>query len=69
MKLLRRLARHGAKQNKIQPDFPDTLRRLNHLIKQLKLNRYLEIGLGSGGTFRWRESKIEGRRASASLEP
>jgi hypothetical protein len=52
MKLLRRLTRaRGANQNKIQPDFPDTLRRLNHLVRQLQLNRYLEVGLGNGGTF------------------
>lgn len=38
-------------RNKIAPDFPDTLRRLNYLIDHLKLTSYLEIGLGNGGTF------------------
>lgn len=37
--------------NKIPVDFPDTLRRLNYLIEHLKLESYLEIGLGNGGTF------------------
>ena len=36
---------------KIRPDFPDTVRRLNHLIDRLGLTSYLEIGLGNGGTF------------------
>lgn len=36
---------------KIPPDFPDTVRRLNHLVDHLGLSTYLEIGLGNGGTF------------------
>lgn len=36
---------------KIAPDFPDTVRRLNYLIDHLGATRYLEIGLGNGGTF------------------
>lgn len=38
-------------QPKIPVDFPATVRRANHLIKHLGLKRYLEIGLGNGGTF------------------
>src|SRR5688500_4514432 len=40
-----------AKRRRINPDFPDTLRRLNYLIHKLRLKTYLEIGLGNGGTF------------------
>lgn len=36
---------------RIPPDFPDTVRRLNHLVDRLGVTRYLEIGLGNGGTF------------------
>lgn len=36
---------------KLKPLFPDTVRRLNHLIDALSLTSYLEIGLGNGGTF------------------
>ena len=38
-------------RTRISPDFPDTLRRLNYLVDELRLKRYLEIGLGNGGTF------------------
>jgi len=53
MKWVRRLNRgSGSKdRSRIPVDFPDTLRRLNYLIKHLKLKSYLEIGLGNGGTF------------------
>jgi hypothetical protein len=37
--------------NRIRPDFPETLRRINYLVDELRLKRYLEIGLGNGGTF------------------
>jgi hypothetical protein len=40
-----------AERTRISPDFPDTVRRLNHLIERLGLASYLEIGLGNGGTF------------------
>jgi hypothetical protein len=40
-----------AKSTRINPDFPDTLRRLNYLTDKLRLKTYLEIGLGNGGTF------------------
>lgn len=40
-----------AERTKISPDFPDTVRRLNYLINDLGVTRYLEIGLGNGGTF------------------
>ena len=33
------------------PDFPDTVRRLNYLIDHLGVKKYLEVGLGNGGTF------------------
>ena len=46
-------------RNRIPPDFPDTLRRLNHLIEQLRCRRYLEIGLGNGGTFDGVTAKIK----------
>lgn len=36
---------------RISPDFPDTIRRLNHLVDRLGVKSYLEIGLGNGGTF------------------
>ena len=38
-------------RTRIAPDFPDTVRRLNYLIAHLGLTKYLEIGLGNGGTF------------------
>ena len=41
----------GNRRNQIPADFPDTLRRLNYLIRHLRLNSYLEVGLGNGGTF------------------
>jgi hypothetical protein len=39
------------RRTRIEPIFPDTVRRLNYLIDKLKLTSYLEIGLGYGGTF------------------
>ncbi len=36
---------------RIPPNFPDTVRRLNYLVDRLGVTRYLEIGLGNGGTF------------------
>lgn len=50
MKLFRRLT-GGQSRPKIQPDFPDTLRRVNRLIDGLRVSNYLEVGLGNGGTF------------------
>jgi hypothetical protein len=41
----------AAQRPKIPVDFPDTLRRLNHLVERLRIKNYLEIGLGNGGTF------------------
>ena len=40
-----------AERAKIPLDFPGTLRRLNYLIERLQVAKYLEIGLGNGGTF------------------
>ena len=60
MKLLRRLTGSQASERpKIPVDFPDTLKRLNLLIKRLGVTRYLEIGLGNGGTFDGVRAKVK----------